>query len=855
VNNVTYSASETVVVSSGCNTATLNLTITAPTTTGSETISQCGGTYTWQVNNVTYSASETVVVTSDCNTATLNLTITAPTTNGNVTQVQTGGTYTWVANETTYSTSGIYTHVVGCNTATLNLTINSAVSEIPATFPAFCKGATIATATGTTTMKFYSSATSTTPLAGTTALATGKTLYVTEVVNSNETSKVGRLITVNPLPATPGTMTPSDLNLCKYIGTENTITYTIPAVDNTTYNWTVTPGINIVSDASATDNSITVNFLGAPTLNVATGGIGTISVKSVSLSCESAASKLLALTAKLPTAPTALTMTSADSTPHFKGAAVIPATVPVSYTTVGLDSLLKITKVGPYMGTETVFTLIAPVAVTAASYLWTLPDGVNQLSGGTSNEITVNFADVNPGTTALPIVVQSVAGCGNSNNRTLSLARALPTAPTALVLTNTSETILEDLTKITKVGPYTGTNIDFTLTATPFTTQGATATSYAWVLPEGVEIVSDYTNTEVSVTTVVATVPTTVVTPAFKTDGNTITIRFSGFQVKTTGSLLLSVYAVNGSGNSIARTLVLARALPTAPTKLVLTEGLSTTAITKVSAYTSKDTSLTLTATPFATQGAEATSFSWVLPAGVNVTAGATNLTIPETDVNGNKTWTGTASVLTINFEGTGATSIPLSVYAVNGAGTSSTVRTLTVTSAVPTAPTITAGAATFSTCAGTTTTYTATAIPGATYTWTKPDGAIGTSTTNTIVVDFTNVTTAAAYAIKCIATNGTGPSIEKSLTIKKSTAACRLAPKASVADDFSVIAYPNPSSSEFTIESSSKGAMSVKVYDMQGRLVEKANTDKVGSRLSSGAYNVIVNQGANTKSVRVIKK
>jgi hypothetical protein len=634
-------------------------------------------------------------------------------------------------------------------------------------------------------------------------------------------------------------------------------------VDNTTYNWTVTPGINIVSDASATDNSITVNFLGAPTLNVATGGIGTISVKSVSLSCESAASKLLALTAKLPTAPTALTMTSADSTPHFKGAAVIPATVPVSYTTVGLDSLLKITKVGPYMGTETVFTLIAPVAVTAASYLWTLPDGVNQLSGGTSNEITVNFAGVDPGTTSLPIVVQSAGGCGNSTNRTLSLLRALPTAPTALVLTNTSETILEDLTKITKVGPYTGTNIAFTLTATPFTTQGGTATSYAWVLPAGVVCTSPFTIgvTPLTGSTVIATVPTPwTITDYITTTTSTITVKFSGAETKTTGDLLLSVYALNGAGNSAARTLKLARALPTAPTKLVLTDEaidltstVTTKAVTKVGAYTAKTTSLTLTATPFATQGAEATSFNWVLPAGVNVTAGATL----STDNGTTKTWTGTASVLTINLVGigVGVLSIPLNVYAVNGAGTSAAARTLTVTSAVPTSPTITAGAATFSTCAGTTTTYTATFIPGATYTWGLPNGASGTSTTNSIVVDFTGVTIASAYAITCIATNGTGPSISKSLTIKKSTAACRLASEATAAEDFSVIVYPNPSSSEFTIESSSKGAMSVKVYDMQGRLVEKANTDKVGSRLSSGAYNVIVNQGANTKSVRVIKR
>jgi hypothetical protein len=246
-----------------------------------------------------------------------------------------------------------------------------------------------------------------------------------------------------------------------------------------------------------------------------------------------------------------------------------------------------------------------------------------------------------------------------------------------------------------------------------------------------------------------------------------------------------------------------------------------------------------------------------VLPAGVNVTAGHTNLTTPVADINGNKTWTSTGAVLTINLAGIGigVTSIPLNVYAVNGAGTSATARTLTVTSAVPTAPSITAGATTFSTCASTTTTYTATAIPGATYTWGLPGGATGSSTTNSIVVDFTGVTTAASYAITCIATNGTGPSLSNPLTIKKSTAACRLAPEASVADDFSVIVYPNPSSSEFTIESSAKGAMSVKVYDMQGRLVEKADTNRVGSRLAAGTYNVIVSQGTQVKTLRVIKK
>ena len=165
-------------------------------------------------------------------------------------------------------------------------------------------------------------------------------------------------------------------------------------MDNTTYNWTVTPGINIVSDASATDNSITVNFLGAPTLNVATGGIGTISVKSVSLGCESAASKALVLTAKVPTAPTSLIMTSTDETAHFKGITT-PAVVvegvtitPAVYGLVGLNTLTAgIKKVGPYMKTNTEFKLTAPEAPTAASYLWTL-NGATQLTGGNGRIIT-----------------------------------------------------------------------------------------------------------------------------------------------------------------------------------------------------------------------------------------------------------------------------------------------------------------------------------------------------------------------------------------------------------------------------------------------------------------------------------
>jgi hypothetical protein len=114
---------------SGCNTATLNLTITPATTNGSVTQTQCGGSYTWPANGQTYSASTTQTVVTGCNTATLNLTITPLTTTGSVTtSICAGDSYTWPANGQSYTTAQTnLTHIVGCNTATLNLTIVSLV--------------------------------------------------------------------------------------------------------------------------------------------------------------------------------------------------------------------------------------------------------------------------------------------------------------------------------------------------------------------------------------------------------------------------------------------------------------------------------------------------------------------------------------------------------------------------------------------------------------------------------------------------------------------------------------------------------------------------------------------------------
>jgi hypothetical protein len=222
---------------------------------------------------------------------------------------------------------------------------------------------------------------------------------------------------------------------------------------------------------------------------------------------------------------------------------------------------------------------------------------------------------------------------------------------------------------------------------------------------------------------------------------------------------------------------------------------------------------------------------------------------------------TGTASTITIDFAGVaeGTLSFPLTVFAVNGTGNSK-ARIRTVTAAAPTSPAITAaGGTTFNSC--NTKTYSVVQTPGTSYAWTVPAGASSVLTGNSIVVDYTLVEAAigATVQVTCIASNGTGSSAPKLLNVKR--VACPPARLSDVADEFNVIAYPNPSSSEFTLEvqSSSKGATNVQVYDMTGRLIENrqvnSNFLQVGRNYASGVYSVIVNRGSQVKTLRVIKK
>jgi len=82
--------------------------------------------------------------------------------------------------------------------------------------------------------------------------------------------------------------------------------------------------------------------------------------------------------------------------------------------------------------------------------------------------------------------------------------------------------------------------------------------------------------------------------------------------------------------------------------------------------------------------------------------------------------------------------------------------------------------------------------------------------------------------------------------------------------DIYEVKAYPNPYADTFKLDvnTSSEGQVGVRVYDMLGREVEsrEASVDnitnlEIGSQYPSGVYNIIVTQGDNVKTLRVIKR
>ncbi|MFM9824942.1 MAG: beta strand repeat-containing protein, partial [Flavobacterium sp.] len=137
-------------------TATMTITVNPLTTTGSETVAEPTGSYTWALNSQTYTATGTYTYVTGCNTATLNLTTNVSSSEPTITSLTSNGTtaITEGCAGTTLVITG--TNFVGVTTVTINgvavssssYVVNSA-TQITATLPAgpIASGAVVVTTT------------------------------------------------------------------------------------------------------------------------------------------------------------------------------------------------------------------------------------------------------------------------------------------------------------------------------------------------------------------------------------------------------------------------------------------------------------------------------------------------------------------------------------------------------------------------------------------------------------------------------------------------------------------------------------------------------------------------------------
>ena len=437
-------------------------------------------------------------------------------------------------------------------------------------------------------------------------------------------------------------------------------------------------------------------------------------------------------------------------------------------------------------------------------------------------------------------------GAGTESPRALVTVTvvALPATPSSLSL-------FDGATGVTSLGSYVGSSSVLKLS----TIAVANAT-YKWTLPVGV-FRTDAAGNPINDTSS---------TDAF------INVKFSPTTLTT--ALVVGVQLVNNVGgiSKTTKTLSLARKVPSTLTGLALTTNDIVGSITKVGPYMGVDKDFTLTATAVTTQGVRPVSYKWVLPAGVTASGNATLVSIG--------VYTSTLPSITINFKGVttpAITSLPINAYAVNGVGTSA-AKVLTLTRALPKMVSSVTGSALV--CNRTTGfNYTILASDGATkYLITAPTNSVvssasnTTNTTNTLttsdlsfnVVYTGTVTVSTKQTLTIKSMNGAGTASAKSIALTKQVSCTTLdgiSKVTPVAEAFTVVAYPNPTTSVFTLDVNlAKGTSAgVQVYDMAGRLIEKlqikSGPTQLGANYPSGTYILKVSQGKNLKSLQVIKR
>ncbi len=694
-------------------------------------------------------------------------------------------------------------------------------------------------------------------------------------------------------------------NSCSYQGTTGGVaTYTIGAVDATSYAWTLPSGSTSITGQGT--NTISFKFSSTFT---------TGSVSVLVSGCGGSQTRSITVTKAIPAVPAAIAGpvnvcafrgTATQAT--YSIAAVANAmsytwTVPANVTLVSANggTSINVTVAAAFTsgsitvksvsgcGSSSTRSLALSVAVpgtpgtiagtlkacpgdvfnysvaavaNAATYNWVVPSGASITGGAGTNAIQVTF---DAGFTAASGVISVTAsnGCGTSAARTYTVSRNAPTTPGTITGTSLA---------------CPGSVLNYSIAAI------ANATGYIWTVPTGATVTSGAGTNAIQVTF-----------DAGFTASGTISVAASN----ACGTSALKTYAVTRNNPSTPGTITgSAKACPgdvftysivavanatsytwTVPSGATINSGAGTTsiqvafnagfiaggAITVTSSNacgTSAVRSLTVARNTPATPGTISGQASGVCSGTVtytvpNVTGMTYNWVAPanSTIVSGNGTNSVVVSFAPAFVSGT------LSVNASNSCSTSAN-KTLSLTSK-PATPAAITGLVTGA-CTGLVQTFSIAALPGATsYTWTVP--ATWTIQTGQGTTSIDVLVGAAGGSITAKGVNACGSGTAKTATATV-TSCARLGAEEEVivaADkDLELNAYPNPFNDK--IQVSTKGKMNetlkLEILDITGRVlisqqIVANQTLDLSPDLASGIYYLCVTDGSDVrKSVKIVK-
>ena len=667
-------------------------------------------------------------------------------------------------------------------------------------------------------------------------------------------------------------------NVCGYVGTLDSVTYSTATIDAVNYLWSVSNSTTMALSTVRNGSSVKIKYSAAFTS-------GTITL--VLSSCNgSTLTKTFSVNKAIPGAP--------------------------SNITGGINTSSAVTYICPYIGGANVTYVAAPPATNASvvtAYRWSLPAGSQLVSVNAtdSSSITIRYP-ARP--TTLTLSVLAVSRCGNSAAKSITLNATAPATPSTI-------------TGLTDVCPAIGTATQST-DVTYSVAAVNNAASYLWSVPSGATITYGQGGTAINVKFPSSFVSGNITVQSISPCGNsavksltvykrvaaapaTVAETFNG-----TAALIAAKTSVCGYSSAVYRI----RKVTYATSYLWTMKNGTYATITHASASGINDTAVTVSfLNGFTKDSIQVQALTACSVSALKITAlSAMSLPPSVSSISGSLTpcigtavtyvasapaptstqiavsvfrWTkpnnttitsasADSSSVTISFN-TGYTGGAITAKAQTACGVTSTAKSITLAYLTPTPSSVTSSTALYNACIGDVITYTAVvAAPTATqvaavvYRWTKPNNTSiisATADSMSVTLQFNTGYIGGSVTVKGqTACGALGTAKSQAITHTGCPTGTRYLPVTRSttptidSKDFNVTVFPNPTSTMFTLSiEGAKSVSSVRVLDLQGRVLrqKKINPNekiKFGSELSPGVYMLEVREGESMKTVKVMK-